>query len=78
MKALRHGCAVFATAALMLGCSEEPQTAGGAAGQGEAASWKGAQNPYVAPGWTTGDQASWEQQMRSRMQGQNEYSRTTQ
>ena len=30
---------------------------------------------YVANGWKAGDQAAWEQQLRNRMQGQNEYSR---
>ncbi len=31
---------------------------------------------YAAPGWKGGDQASWEEQMRKRAQGQNEYTRT--
>lgn len=30
---------------------------------------------YVANGWKAGDQAAWEQQLRNRTQGQNEYSR---
>ena len=31
---------------------------------------------YVSPGWKAGDQASWEEKMRSRTQaGQNEYPR---
>jgi len=30
---------------------------------------------YAADGWKAGDQASWEQQMRTRNQGQNEYAR---
>jgi ABC-type oligopeptide transport system substrate-binding subunit len=31
---------------------------------------------FSAQGWTAGDKASWEQQMRARSQGQNEYLRT--
>ena len=30
---------------------------------------------YVADGWKAGDQSAWEQQLRNRTQGQNEYSR---
>jgi len=30
---------------------------------------------YVANGWKAGDQTAWEQQMRNRLQGQNEYIR---
>ena len=30
---------------------------------------------YMANGWKAGDQTAWEQQMRTRNQGQNEYSR---
>jgi hypothetical protein len=39
--------------------------------------YQGAANPFVAGGWKPGDASSWEQQMRTRAQGQNEYSRTT-
>jgi hypothetical protein len=37
---------------------------------------EGAASAFTAGGWQTGNAASWEQQMRSRAQGQNEYSRT--
>ena len=30
---------------------------------------------YVANGWRAGDQTAWEQQLRNRVQGQNEYNR---
>ena len=30
---------------------------------------------YVANGWKAGDATAWEQQLRNRTQGQNEYSR---
>lgn len=36
----------------------------------------GASSAFVAEGWKAGDQASWEQQMRNRSRGQNEYTRT--
>ena len=42
--------------------------------------WQGSSGPsaYTANGWKAGDETSWDQQMRSRAQGQNEYSRAAQ
>jgi hypothetical protein len=54
-------------------CTEKPQTAGGH--KPDAEPWQGAQAAYMVPGWKRGDPASWEQQIRKRNQGQNEYSR---
>ena len=31
-------------------------------------------NPYVAPGWTPGNEASWNAQLNKRVQGQNDFS----
>lgn len=36
----------------------------------------GAKNAYVLPGWKPGDKTSWENQIRTRGQHQNEYLRT--
>lgn len=59
---------------LLVACGEAPQTAGTRKADNQA--WAGAPgDPYVASGWKPGDQASWEEQMRKRAQGQNEYSR---
>ncbi len=60
-------------AALLGGCAEKPQTAATKKSDGQA--WDGAPTAYAAPGWKGGDQATWEQQLRNRSQGQNEYSR---
>jgi hypothetical protein len=65
---------LFVAVVAILGCGEKPQTK--AAHKPDAQPWTGAQDPYVAPGWKAGDQASWEQQMQKRAQGQNEYART--
>jgi ABC-type phosphate transport system substrate-binding protein len=35
-----------------------------------------AQAAYSANGWKAGDQAAWDQQLRTRTQGQNEYARS--
>lgn len=35
--------------------------------------WQGTKNPYVVQGWTAGDKVTWEKQLRSRIQAQDEY-----
>ena len=69
--------AAFGLAALSLlaACTESPQTIG--TRKADVASYKGADNGFNAAGWKAGDQASWEQQMKNRSQGQNEYTRTS-
>ena len=58
----------------LVACGERPQTASG--GKNDVASFKGADNQFVAPGWTPGDKTSWEQGVKARMQRtQNEYSK---
>ena len=62
--------AAFALAA----CGEKPQDLSQTK-KADVPAWKGAANAYVAPGWTVGDQKSWEKQINARAQGQNEYQR---
>lgn len=61
----------------MQGCGEREQTLVRRGGH-DASTWSAsaAANPaFKAPGWTPGDQASWEGQIRRRNQAQNDYSR---
>ncbi|MDP3082816.1 MAG: hypothetical protein Q8N44_03855 [Rubrivivax sp.] len=64
----------IAAAVVLSACTEQPQTT--SVRKSDTKAWDAAQNPYVAAGWKAGDQASWEEQMRQRVQGQNEYSRS--
>ncbi|MCJ7799916.1 MAG: hypothetical protein MUP33_09215 [Polaromonas sp.] len=60
---------------LLAGCGEKPQT--GAGVKSDTPVFQGAQNSFVAPGWTPGDKTSWEQGLKARLQNtQNEYSKT--
>lgn len=56
-------------------CTEKPQT-NAATKKADTPSWQGADNPFVASGWKQGDQVSWEEQIKKRAMGQNEYLRT--
>lgn len=63
-------------ATLALGaCGEKPQTAKESYKQADSKPWDGADAAFTSKGWTVGDRASWENQMRTRNQQQNEYLR---
>lgn len=60
---------------LLTACSEKPQTAGTTHSAADDKPWKGGQKAFDAPGWTPGDKASWDAQIKQRNRGQNEYVR---
>jgi hypothetical protein len=80
---------LMAVAALVLaalaGCGERAQTAGGSSvgKKGDAPAWDGVGGAGVGSGaiavagWKPGDAKVWDEQMRARLQNQNEYTRTT-
>jgi len=55
-----------------LAACEKTQTAPSAR-KPDSKQWEAALNPFVAPGWKSGDEASWEAQLRKRASRQNEY-----
>ena len=73
---LKTTVVVTALALALVGCAEKAQTA--QTRKSDSKPWDGSTtNEFTVSGWKAGDQASWEQQMRTRAQGQNEYSRAT-
>ena len=66
---------LLAAAALLSACAEKPQTA--ATRQADGKPWQGlAAGQAPDAGFQAGDQAAWEEQLRTRAQrGQNEYTR---
>ncbi|WP_156396310.1 hypothetical protein [Noviherbaspirillum sp. Root189] len=62
------------SAALLAGCGEKDQIMSkDTTNRSDVAPWQGAKNAYLAKGWSPGDQKSWETQLRTRGQAQNEY-----
>ena len=59
---------------VLAACTEKPQTVGRKA---DGKAWETSEKGYLAPGWQGGDATAWNNQMRARSQGQNEYSRAT-
>ena len=71
----RAGGIVLALAAVLAACTEQPQTTQESGKKSDTRAYQGAANPFVAAGWKVGDSGSWEEQMRMRVQNQNEYIR---
>ena len=68
---------VVGAVALLSACGEKPQQGASTLKKGDAKASQGAQNAFVASGWTPGDDTSWQTQLRTRaQQGQNEYTRS--
>ena len=74
-------CIAVAAAGLVSGCGERSQVvayqSGKYQGKTDAKPWDSdpGSSLYTTSKWTRGDQASWESAIRTRSQGQNEYSR---
>ena len=69
----RVALTVVLAAAALAGCAEKEQTASGI--KSDAPAWKGTGMPYATHTWKQGDKASWEQNLKTRNQKQNEYAR---
>jgi predicted small lipoprotein YifL len=66
--------ALLLTAVSLAACGEKPQQL--VPNKKDGAAFGGATNGDLAAGWQAGDKTSWEQQIRTRGQSQNEYQRT--
>lgn len=67
------GIALLAAVALS-GC-EKDQSSVASSRLATQPPWDAAADPFVAPGWTSGDRSSWLAEVNRRTQGQNEYVR---
>ncbi|MDP1901935.1 MAG: hypothetical protein Q8K96_16000 [Rubrivivax sp.] len=75
---MKRTAVVAAAAALCLGlvaCGEKPQTV--SRPKAIAPAYSGPASAYTAAGWKPGDEASWKEQLRTRAQAQDEYSRAS-
>ncbi|MEO8599699.1 MAG: hypothetical protein ABI656_07705 [bacterium] len=59
----------------LVACGERDQLINGSTVKSDGKPWQGAKNDFVVRGWTPGDKESWEKQIRTRTQNQNEYVR---
>jgi hypothetical protein len=62
------------TLVMLSACGDKPQGLGGI--KSDAAPHTGVgSSQYVIPGWKAGDKTAWEQQLRARSLGQNDYAK---
>ncbi len=66
------GAAMVGLTALA-GCGEKPQGMGGV--KSDTAPYQGTGMAYTVPGWKAGDKTSWEQQLKTRAQAQNDHAK---
>jgi hypothetical protein len=71
------GAVALAAVVLLTGC-EKPQVSQQTKRKPDVAAYQGTDNAFADTSWKRGDQAAWEEQLRKRSQGQNEYSRASQ
>jgi len=63
-----------ALAVALAACSERAQTNHpDAQRKADVPDWKGGNAAYTVAGWTPGEKASWDEQLRKRAQHQNDY-----
>ncbi|MEO6896983.1 MAG: hypothetical protein ABJA49_09245 [Betaproteobacteria bacterium] len=75
MKRMQGVLLIAVTAFALSACGDRTQTIGVSNSKlADTDAWSVSSNdPYVAPGWTPGDKASWEDHLRRRTQMQNDY-----
>ncbi|HYE38875.1 MAG TPA: hypothetical protein VEB23_03020 [Ramlibacter sp.] len=70
---MRAALLIAAGALALAGCAEKEQTSSGIKSDQQVFVGTNKQPPFMAAGWKPGDRAAWEQQMKTRTQGQNDY-----
>lgn len=71
---LGTGLAGLVLVTVMAGCGEQVQTIPvGTQKKADSVAWQIKDNGYVAPGWTPGNEASWDAQLKKRAQAQNDF-----
>lgn len=71
---MKRSLILIAALATLAACTEKPQTLSSGV-KLDAAAFQGTGTAFTAPGWKPGDRTSWEQQLKTRTQNQNDYTK---
>jgi hypothetical protein len=72
---MNHRLLLVAALTTLAACTEHPQTLNSSGTKLDAPAFQGAGMAFTVPGWKPGDKTSWEAQLRTRTQTQNEYTK---
>jgi uncharacterized lipoprotein YajG len=72
---MKHNLILVAAVLALAACSEKPQTLNSSGTKVDAAAFQGTGMAFAVPGWKQGDKTSWEQQLKTRTQNQNDYTK---
>jgi hypothetical protein len=64
--------AIVGAVALLAACGDKTQTIGQDI-RSDTPAFQGTGKAFAVPGWKQGDKASWEQELKTRTQAQNDY-----
>jgi hypothetical protein len=71
---MKRSLILIAALATLAACTEKPQTLSSGV-KLDAAAFQGTGMAFTVPGWKPGDKTSWEQEMKTRTQNQNDYTK---
>ena len=71
---MKHLALLLVTAAALAACTEQPQTLRSGV-RSDTPAYQGPSSAFTVGGWKPGDRTSWDQELKTRAQFQNEYSK---
>jgi hypothetical protein len=72
---MKPGLILILALTALAACTEKPQALNSSGTKVDAPAFQGTGMAFSVPGWKAGDKASWEQQLKTRTQNQNDYTR---
>jgi len=69
----RLGLLTAAAVVLVAGCGEKVQTIESGKRKSDTPVWQTKDQRFLAPGWSPGNESSWNAQLTTRTQGQNDF-----
>jgi hypothetical protein len=72
---MKHSLILIAALTALAACTEKTQTLNSSGTKVDAPAFQGTGMAFTVPGWKPGDKSSWEQQLKTRTQNQNEYTK---